>query len=447
MRRNMIMVVGHGLRSDALSDEGRWPLQTPCLSAMSARGLRLVAKSCCTTDPGGKASLWTGLHARQHGVLREGQGVGRLEDSLPRWLREGGYHVAGVGELSGVAHLLDEHVGVASVDQVESAGCRYLESAAARGHVPMLAGQRRQRLRRGPFLPDRLMLEPAHDVDGFITEQATAMLKRMPSEKPWVLIVAFTGPGNELPPPAMYDRLVEARDLRGGFSPVDLSSVDALGEAAYPRYLLQNLDESAVTRLRADYLGRVSLFDHGVGRLHEALRDRADGHRVWSVVTADRGVLLGERGLVGHRSALGGAMDVPLLIAPPPGGSFGREDAAEGVFSVADVSPTIAALTGVDVPRGLGGRSLLPLLSGEPVWPVSAGSLCEFGTRVVLETASHKAVFSVAGGEALAVFDLVCDPDERRNLAREAAGRDVLDSLRARLSEVLLPLRASALGR
>ncbi len=445
-RRNLVIVIAHGLRSDALSDEGRWPLRTPAMVELAGRGLRLVAQSCCTADPGGAVSLWTGLHGRQHGVLREGQRLSALDDSLPRWLKDGGYYVAGVGELSAVSSLLDDFVPVAPVEAVEADGCAYLGSAAARGHVPMLAGQRRQRLRRGPFLPDRLMLEPTHDIDGFIAEQAVRKLLAMPIDRPWALIVSFTGPGNELPPPAMYDSLVEPGELRGGFSPADLSQIDALGEAAYPRYLLQNLDEAAVTRVRADYLGRVSLIDHGVGRLHEALRDRKDGHRVWSMVASDRGVLLGESGLVGHRSALAAAVDTPLIVAPPPGGSFRGEDdevAVGGLFSVADVAPTVAALAGVDAPPGLAGRSLLPLLSGDPLLPSRDAVLCEFGERVVLETASHKAVFDVRDGRALAVFDLVRDPDETRNVVDQPRGLDVLDSLRARLSDALLPLRSA----
>ncbi len=440
-RRNLIFIVAHGLRSDALADEGRWPLSTPNLKALTTRGLRLVLQSCCTTDPGGAVSLWTGLHARQHGVLREGQPMPTLDDALPAWLKAGGYHTAGVGALAGVGHLFDEVVPVGSVADMEPAGCRYLETAAQRGHVPMLVGQRRQRLRKGPFQPDRLMIEPAHDVDGFITEQAWGLLKRMPSDRPWALFVSYTGPGNELPPPTMYDELVEPGQLHGMFSPVAMAGLDAVGEPAYPRYLLQNLDSAAIARLRADYLGRVALVDHGVGRMLEGLRDRADAHRSWTMVVSDRGVLLGENGLVGHRSALSPALDVPLVLSPPPGGKVDRQDVVEGLFGTADVAPTAAALAGVDAPPGLAGRSLLPLLAGQDLL-VAGGSLCEFADRVVLETASHKVVFSVPSGEPRALFDLLHDPDERRNLIGSTAASNVLDALRAQLGEVLLPLRA-----
>ena len=66
-KRNLLIVLPHGLRSDALADEREWPLPTPHLVDLARRGVRLVLSAATTTDPGAMASVLTGLHARQHG--------------------------------------------------------------------------------------------------------------------------------------------------------------------------------------------------------------------------------------------------------------------------------------------------------------------------------------------------------------------------------------------
>jgi arylsulfatase A-like enzyme len=72
-RRNIVVVMCHGLRSDAVSDSNAWPLTTPGLVKLGQQGLRVVASSACPADWGGMTSLLTGLHARQHGCVEQSE--------------------------------------------------------------------------------------------------------------------------------------------------------------------------------------------------------------------------------------------------------------------------------------------------------------------------------------------------------------------------------------
>ncbi len=214
--RNLLVVLTHGLRSDALSDDRSWPLQTPCMERLGQRGLRLAASSASPTDAGGLTSLLTGLHPRQHGVLDPTAAPPRLAQALPRWLSEVGYHVAGVGCVGPVRHWLHEAVPVASVDDREPTDdCAYFSAMCEKGLAEALREQRQQRWRSGPFETQRLLLEPEDDIDGFIGREAAAMIERMPSDRPWALLVMFSGPGNDLPPPTLYESVVEVRHGAG----------------------------------------------------------------------------------------------------------------------------------------------------------------------------------------------------------------------------------------
>ena len=255
--------------------------------------------------------------------------------------------------------------------------------------------------------------------------------------------MAFSGPGNDLPPPVGFDRVVNTHGLARDFAPVNLDGLDDVAEPTLPRAMLQRLEAHQVARLRADYLGRVSLIDHGVGRIAKALETRADADRTYTAVTSDRGRMLGEHGLIGSQTFLAPSIEVPLIVAPP----VGRSDLAptekfqEGLFSTVDVAPTLAALAGADVPPGRAGRSVLPIFNGDALAPGPAANLSEFGDRLLVETERHKAVFRVSDGECVALYDLADDPDERQNLAKTGPGRARALALRGLLGTALLPLR------
>jgi arylsulfatase len=424
-RRNMVIVLAHGLRSDAVGDSRAWPLPTPHMERLAQQGLRLAATSASPSDDGGMLSLLTGLHARQHG---------RFEPTA-------GYHTAGVGCVESIAKWLTASVVVKDVTSAEPAGCAYLAAMREKGMHALMQQQRLQRMRYGPFDPDRLLLEPDEDIDGFIAAQADRMLARMPGDKPWALVVMFSGPGNELAPPPLYDHAAEPAQLEAGFVPADFTELDALAELDYPRTMLQRLEPSRLGRIRADYLGRVSLIDYGIGRLMAGVDDRADRDRTWFLLASDRGQLLGEHGLIGHRSFLTAAVETPLIVTPPAPVIRSEDD--DGLVSTVDVAGTVCELGGIDLPPASVARSVLSAVRGQPIC-TGTGGVCisEFGRRVMLETERHKVVFDTESGAAIGLYDLFADPDERRNLADTPQAANVLDPLRWRLGDAVLPLRS-----
>jgi len=331
-------------------------------------------------------------------------------------------------------------VHVDDVERADSPGCSYLASSRERGTYAAIAQQRKQRQRYGPFEPDRLLLDAEDDIDGYIAKVARDTLAMMPYDKPWALIVVFNGPGNHLPPPTLYDQMVNMRDLEEGFVPADLAHIDDVAELDFPRVMLQRLEPHKLARIRCDYLGRVSLIDHGIGRIMHTMENRKDREKTWTVLSSDRGHLLGDRGLIGHRSFLSAAVEVPLIIAPP---TPAKLHASPGLVSTVDVAGTIAALAGCDLPMAAMGRSLLHVLAGEPLgMPRGGACISEFNQRIMLETEQYKAIFKIDTGEAIGLYDLLRDSDEKKNIVRTVAGLNVLDSMRCRLANALMSMRS-----
>jgi choline-sulfatase len=119
------------------------------------------------------------------------------------------------------------------------------------------------------------------------------------------------------------------------------------------------------------YAGEVMYADSQIARLLDALDELGLRKNTVVVYLSDHGESLGEHGEPTHGIFLYGAsIDVPLIIAPPPGAALGSPAVrmagrrVRGLARLVDVSPTILDLVGLPVPSA-DGTSLLRTLVGE----------------------------------------------------------------------------------
>lgn len=202
-------------------------------------------------------------------------------------------------------------------------------------------------------------------------------------------------------------------------------------------------------RYRASYCGMLRLIDDQLRRLVEHLGDRAENTVV--VFLADHGDYVGDYGLQRKGAGLSEALvRIPLQMTGP-GVRAGQ--VVEAPVSIVDVLPTLCALTGTPTPAGVQGRSLAPVLAGEPApadeldsvyvelgyggvpysederpplhYPYEGATFDELntvtmsgGSRMV-RAGDHKLVVGVDG--AVELYDLRADPAELVNGADDPA--------------------------
>ena len=167
--------------------------------------------------------------------------------------------------------------------------------------------------------------------------------------------------------------------------------------------------------LRDNYDGEIRYVDHHIGRFLDALAQRGLAEETVVVITADHGEEFFDHGSWWHGGTLyRELLHVPLMIRVPGMGAGRLDEWVAGI----DVLPTVAELADARAPPSARGRSLVPLLRGEPLAPraiLSATGMRRRGVLASVVVDGHKLIRSPEG-ETIGVFDLVRDPAERVNL-------------------------------
>jgi N-acetylglucosamine-6-sulfatase len=137
----------------------------------------------------------------------------------------------------------------------------------------------------------------------------------------------------------------------------------------------------------------------------------------------------------------------PLLLRYPPLAAAGSE--IEGLTLSIDIAPTVLAVGGAPIGSQIQGRSLIPLLAGEPSeWRRSA--LIEFYTHEnpmpwlmdmdyrAVRTERYKYIHWVRHPGLDELYDLETDPYELRNLIDAPEMAELRGDLRAELERLVL---------
>jgi len=171
----------------------------------------------------------------------------------------------------------------------------------------------------------------------------------------------------------------------------------------------------------AKYWAMIEQIDDHVGRMLDALE--ASGQRENTVVifTSDHGHMIGDHGLNNKGCRFyEGLVRVPLICSWP--GRFKAGVKSDALVELTDITPTLLELAGLEVPEGMHGKSLLPLLTGEETdhrehvrctYTETLRGTKSWGTMI--RDRRYKLV-CYHGTELGQLFDLEADPNEHRNL-------------------------------
>jgi arylsulfatase A-like enzyme len=190
-------------------------------------------------------------------------------------------------------------------------------------------------------------------------------------DRPFFLWMSFPEPHNPYQVPAPYYNMYPPGKL-----PAVRAGIEALDFKPYSYERQHELSEMAlgdvgrlIPRIRSNYMGMLRMIDDQIRRFVTNLAREGKLDNTLIVIVSDHGDYAGEYGLI--RKGAGTPevlMRIPMVwfgkgIAP-------KSQPSEAHVSNVDMLPTICEVVGVDIPEGVQGRSLWPILTGKP-YPVA----------------------------------------------------------------------------
>jgi N-sulfoglucosamine sulfohydrolase len=367
---------------------------TPNIQLLADQGVLFREAFCAApTCSGSRASLLTGLHCHNNGMLGLAHRGWKLNDYGQHWihaLRRGGYRSTLIGE----QHISSDP-GVIGYDEVVPVDSNHAE---------------------------------------YVAPLTIETLRKAPAE-PWFMSVGFFETHRDFFAPT------SVRDTLYSLPPANLPDV------------------LATRRDMAAFKASARSLDQGIGAVLHALHDLELVENTLVLCTTDHGVAFpGAKATLFDRG-----IGVMMLMRGPGGFTGGK--VVDAQVSHLDVYPTLCELAGVDPPDWLQGASLMPLVRGE-VKRLHEAIFAETTYHAAYQP--HRAVRSqrwkyirrfddyrhpvlancddseskdllveAGWGKRIVpeeqLYDLLLDPAEGANLARDPAHADALTEMRGRL--------------
>jgi choline-sulfatase len=458
---NILLVMSDQHRADMMGCAGDASVLTPTLDAVAAEGVRFSRVSCqgplCMPS---RASFMTERYVRDHGVYTNWEEIAPDSPTYTWALREAGYHTS----LLGKAHLyLDEKLSLGHIDDaagrlqalgfsevfetgdkfIPKAPNKYTDFLSERGLLDAYRRHIADRSYQGenedgqnatkcvPMWDSTPMPLPLGAyVDTWHGAEAVRWIEQYESPAPFFLFVGFPGPHDPWDAPA---------EAVARYADIDISmprsarrpSVEGTGRygALLSSFLWvsdsESMSDDAVRGMRRSYAADISVIDHAVGLMVEALDRKGLLDNTWIIYTSDHGEMAGSHGLMSKCVLYQQAMRVPLIVRPP-GGCPAR--VVEALVEQLDVPATLREIAGAPEIPDSEGRSLLPRLRGEATEDRIV-SVSENWGFAAFETEGHKLVVDEDAVSACQLFDLREDPEEDRNLLADPRSRMLADDI------------------
>ncbi len=458
-RPNILYVMTDDQAVGQMSCEGGAIIRTPNMDRLAGEGVRFdncfCNNSLCAP---GRATVLSGVYSHINGVRGNSEAAGaveRLDPALPTFpqvLQEAGYRTAIVGKW----HLSHDPEGF--------------------DYWCVLPGQGLY------FNPEFIEMGARRKFSGYCTDVTTDLtldwLKEHDSTDPFCLVYQHKAPhrpftptprhanlldGVTIPKPPTYNddyatrRIAkEARDMKFEISLA--RDYDDLPRDSSPA----EQKDWIFQRFVGDHYSALFGVDENLGRVLDYLDESGLADDTLVMHSSDNGFFLGEHGWYDKRFMYEPALRIPLLVRYPRLPASGLVDSR--FTSQIDYAPTILDFAGVSVPTSMQGRSLRPILEGNPpddwrtsiyytYWEnswelrnarreqMSDPSFQYFTAHRVgphrgVRTDRYKLIHYHSEGDYWELFDLEQDPHEVNNVYGETEYADVQEEMKGELARL-----------
>ncbi|MCA9835569.1 MAG: sulfatase-like hydrolase/transferase [Trueperaceae bacterium] len=493
---NFLVICTDQMRADHLGCAGNPVIQTPHLDALAESGSHFQrAYVNCPLCMPSRATMFTGLTPRGHGVRTNGIPLSRELPTLTAALKGAGYHTASIGKLHFSNYWLNDDVkeqvkledflevrafweeGKVSDIPTPYYGFDHVDITLGHGsytgghYANWLKEQHPEAWKKlqtegvnpspsGAEQSGTFPLDESLHHTAYVANQTIDHLDKLEDDQPFFLFCSFPDPHHPYELPENWEhkyspdevvppiaREGEFDDLAPFFKDIFANDLQLSG-----RGKATDIPYEHKLELIARTYAMVSLLDKYIGRVIQALDAKGLRDNTVIVFMSDHGDMLGDHGLLNKGPFhFEGLLHIPMIWSWK---NHVKKQETRALMSLLDFAPTVLELAGVPVPEGpasaeapmqppaWAGRSQVPVLTGSAD-KVQDAILVEndedyLGLRLrTLITPRYK-LTTYTGHRGLEpygeLFDLEHDPHELHNLWHSADH----GSLKAELFEALL---------
>ncbi len=451
--RNIVFILTDDHRYDAMGFMGHPFLKTPHMDSLAREGAHLqnafVTTSLCSPS---RASILTGLYTHRHGVVDNNNPVSPELTFFSQHLQRAGYATAFMGKW---------HMGSDS-DAPQPGFDRWIGFKGQGTYWPNPNGLNvdGRKVPQKGYLTDEL------------TDYAVEWLQQQSAAKPFLLYLSHKAVHVDFVPGDKKEGKLLVPGVEGliGFVPAPRHQgryaqeafVEPESMAFTPRNFadkpmwVQNRKNSrhgvdvpfgstelSMATIYRQYMETLLAVDESVGRVMEVLRKKNLLDSTLVIYMGDNGYAWGEHGMTDKRSAYEESMRVPLMMRCPE--LFKGGTRVSQMVANIDIAPTVLEVAGLEYPRSMDGRSMLPLLQGRSV-PWRDALLYEYywewnfpmtPTIHALRGDRYKFIRPYGIWDVEELYDLQNDPKELTNLVREPQHQARVKEMRTRLFAML----------
>jgi len=327
---------------------GGWPVQTPNLDRLCAEGVRFAR--AYTESPvcvSARATVLTGRLPHRTGVVDNGYTLGSDAQTLPKLLRERGYHCQAIGKMHfspvreqhGLDRMrLSEEIP-GSPDEDEFLAHLL---AAGFGHVEEPHGARHEMY----YVPQVSQLPERRHTTAWTGRKTVEYLEERATsdpEQPFFCWSSFIKPHPPFDPPVPWHTLYRPTDMPLPIRTDDEPARHTLFHRRQNRFKWtdQQLDPNMLRLMRAYYAACVSFIDSWVGQILDTLDRLHLRENTLILYIADHGEYLGDHHAFGKRGYHDSACRIPFIASWP--GVLPQGETRHNLVGLADVTPTIIA--------------------------------------------------------------------------------------------------------
>ena len=399
---------------------------TPNIDKLAANGTVFLNNHCQWAVCGpSRASLMSGLRPETTGVMdlktkwRESN-----PDilALPEHFRNNGYITAGAGK------IYDPRC-VDSKDKCDEASWS----------LPFA------KIPYGEIIKDGKQFAESHDcpdeklADGQIALSGLKFMKELAAqEKPFFLAVGFKKPHLPFVSPKKYwdlykrdqiqlnsfqKRAANASDY-GWHIGSELRSYKGIPKAG-------DLSPELQAEVIHGYMASVSYIDAQIGLLLSELEKLGLRENTAIVLWSDHGFHLGDHAMWGKHSNLEQSTRSPLIFSIP---NHHKIKSTQAPSELLDIYPTLCEAAGLEIPKNLHGKSLIPILDGSQN-SVKNGAISFFKSKgafgYAYRTEKFRYIEWIKNGEVVAreLYDYSKDPQEKINQAVNPEYKSIMTKL------------------